>query len=294
MGEESDRIFSNGHQNLSVYGIGKEFTKRQWQTFVHQFVSKEVLIRDLEFGSLKLTPKSYDILFGKEKVLGFIKEPRVSKRKLKLFADGEGKYDSDLFELLRKKRKELADIKNIPPYVIFSDKTLIQIATDYPQTENEFLRISGIGTNKLETYGSIFLTIIKSYCKRKNISSQASIRQQKKSGRQKTKNNSDYRYVLISEEFNKGASIDKLSKEFNVKPQTIISNIARYVNEGKKVSLDGLAEMLSLPEERRQKVIESFKEEGTATLSNIFEKFNKEISYIDLHILRIIYLCEQV
>jgi ATP-dependent DNA helicase RecQ len=294
MGEESDRIFSNGHHNLSVYGIGKEFTKRQWQTFVHQFVSKEVLIRDLEFGSLKLTSKSYDVLFGKEKVFGFIKEPRISKKKLRLFAGGGGAYDNDLFELLRKKRKELADIKNIPPYVIFSDKTLIQIATDYPQTENELLRISGIGINKLETYGSIFLTIIKSYCSRKKISSQNSLRQQKKSGRQKIRNNSNHRYVLVSEEFNKGASIDKLAEEFNVKPQTIISNIARYVNEGKKVRVEGLAEKVSLPEVIRQKVFDTFKEEGVATLSNIFEKFNKEISYIDLHLLRIIYLCKHV
>ena len=294
IGEESDRIFHNGHQNLPIYGIGKEFDKKQWQTLVHQFVRKEIIIRDLEFGSLKLTPKSNDVLFNKCKVHGFIKEPKPSAKKLKLPAGSEENYDKELFELLRRKRKEIADDKGIPPFVIFSDKTLAQMASVYPQSEKDLLCISGIGMNKLENYGSIFLSIIKSYCKTKNI--QTKILEGNRSGaeKQKLKNNSDLRYKIVGEEINKGKSIDKLAEELKVKEQTIISYLTRYVSEGKKINSKSLCEMISLPATEHAKIFDAFKEMGTSSLSGLFEKFNKEISYIDLHILRIIYLNEQI
>ncbi len=290
LGEESDRIFHNGHQNLSVYGIGKEFDKKQWQMLVHQFVRKEILIRDLEFGSLKLAPKSNDVLFNNFKVRGFIKETKPSTRKMKLPAGSEENYDRELFELLRKKRKEIADEREIPPFVIFSDKTLVQMAAAFPQTENEMLGISGIGINKLENYGAIFLTIIKSYCSRKNIQTKVSVRIRTRASKQKLKSNSDPRHVLVGEEFNKGSSIDKLAGDYNVKQQTIITHLTRYTVEGNKLRINGLKEKISLPEEQYQKVFQAFREDGTNILSVIFEKFNKEISYVDLHLLRIIYL----
>ncbi len=290
LGEESDRIFHNGHQNLSVYGIGKELDKKQWQKLVHQFVRKEILVRDMEFGSLKLTPKSSDILFNNGKVRGFIKEIKPATKKLKLQFQSEENYDHELFELLRKKRKSIADEKGIPPFVIFSDKTLVQMAAVYPQTENELLSISGIGINKLENYGSIFLTIIKSYCARKNIQLKSSAKVRTGANRQKPKNNSDLRYVLVGKEFNSGKSIDVLAGEFNVKPQRIISHIAHYAFDGNKVRIEGIKEKISLPEKEHQKVFDAFKEDGTTTLSVIFERFNKEISYEDLHLFRIIYL----
>ncbi len=294
LGEESDRIFHNGHQNLSVYGIGKEFDKKQWQMLTHQFVRKEILVRDLEVGSLKLTPKSNDVLFNKCKVRGIIKETKPSTKRMKLPAGSEENYDHELFELLRKKRKSIADDKGIPPFVIFSDKTLVQMSAAYPQTENELLGISGIGINKLETYGSIFLTLIKSYCARKNIQTKLSANLRTGTNKQLLKNNSGLRYIIVGDEFNKGKSIDNLAEEYNVKPQTIISHLARYANEGNRVRIDGLKEKISLSENEHQKVFEAFKEEGTLTLSNIFEKFNKEISYVDLHLLRIIYLNENL
>src|SRR5690606_36607042 len=106
-----------------------------------------------------------NVLFNNEKVYGIIKEPVPVSANLK----EEQAYDKNLFELLRKKRKELADEYNVPPYVIFSDKTLIEMCITYPVTESSLLEISGIGIRKLENYGGIFLSIIKSYCQRKNI-----------------------------------------------------------------------------------------------------------------------------
>ena len=288
LGTASDRIFVNGHQSLSVYGIGNEFTKKQWQVLTRQFIKEDLLTKDLEFGSLKLLPKAYDVLLRNEKVFGLVAEEKTKRNKLK---ETDQKYDHDLFELLRKKRKDLAEQKNIPPYVIFSDKVLIQMAADYPQDETGLLSIGGIGINKLESYGNIFLSIIKGYCRKKNISGVN--RQTIKSNKHKLINSSStLRHVAVSGSFNNGASIDQLCNEYNVKPQTIITHLERFVREGNQIRIRGLQEKLSLPKELHNQVFDTFKEEGLSTLSNIFEKFNKEISYNDLRILRIIYLAD--
>jgi transposase len=96
--------------------------------------------------------------------------------------------------------------------------------------------------------------------------------------------------VIVAESFNKGASIKKLAKDFEIKTQTIISHIARYASEGRKIRMEGLMEELSVPAELHKKVFEAFKEDGISTMKTIYEKFNNEISYEDLYILKIIYL----
>ena len=282
-GAESDRIFSNGHQNLSVYGVGKELNKKQWQVLAHQFIRKELIRRDNEFGSLKLNDTANDILFKNKRVFGFIKEPEVSRKKLKLTNEG---YDKTLFELLRAERKHIADSYNIPPFVIFSDASLIHMAKDFPVNEGEFLRISGVGMNKLERYGKVFIPIIKKYADKHGTGSKSVEIKTRKRGSRIDKP----RHIQVGESYNDGKSIKELEEEFNVKTQTIISHLVRYTTEGRSVRTDGLAEMLTVDKKLHKKVFEHFKMEGTQQLSPAFEKFNQEISYLDLHILKLIYL----
>jgi ATP-dependent DNA helicase RecQ len=288
MGNDTERILSNGHQNLTVFGIGKEFTKKQWHMFANQLVRKELLNRDLEFGSIKLTEMASGVLFKNQKVLGIIKEPEITHKKLK---QAEQSYDIELFELLRRKRKELAEEQDIPPYVIFSDKVLSQMASEYPRDETGLLKISGIGINKLERYGNMFLPIIKRYCAKKNITGNLNNSRQVFGSRRKSKNNFQVlKHVIVAESFNNGASIKELAEEFKVKTQTIVTHLVRYANEGHKLRIEGLMEQLSLPAEQHKKVFEAFKEKGILTMKSIYEKFNSEISYEDLNILKIFYL----
>ncbi len=278
-GAESERIFSNNHQNLSVYSVGKEYNKKQWHSLAQQLVKKEFVTRDIEFGSLKLTEKSYDILFKNERVFGLVKEPKIERKEIKTTAEV---YDAELFELLRKKRKEIADNKNVPPYVIFSDRSLIDMTKKLPVNSHSFLRINGVGSRKLETYGDIFISIIKSYCQRKNIY----VSEFSSSGRSFNKP----KHEITAESFNNGTSIEKLAELYNLKEQTIINHLARYTNEGNKIRTEGLLERISLGKEHHQKVFDAFSSEETLSLKPIHEKFNGEISYEDLHLLRIIYL----
>jgi ATP-dependent DNA helicase RecQ len=285
LGTEHDRIINNQHHKLSVYGIGKEYNKKQWYTFVNQFISKELITRDIEFGSLKLSEKANDVLFKSHKVFGFVKEPEA--KKFKEVADVN--YDRELFEILRRKRKELSVIYEVPPYVIFSDSSLIQMAVDYPVNEEMFLNISGIGRMKLESYGEVFISLIKDYCSKKNIGDRQRKRRKRKRKTINTIADTKPRHIIVSESYNNGKSIDDLAKEYDVKLQTIINHLARYANMGNAIRMDGLLERLTISKEQHQKVFDEFDLTGSFSLKGVYEKFNWEITYEELHILRILY-----
>ncbi len=286
LGNDTDRILSNNHHNLSVFGVGKELTKKQWQILSHQLIRKEIVIRDNDYGSLKLSPLASDVLFNNKKVFGLIKEQESKKRKLKSIAL---EYDPKLFELLRVKRKQIADKKNIPPFVIFADSSLIQMATDFPQTENELLKISGVGVKKLESYGSTFLSIIKNYVKNNDVK----LKTDKRTIRIQKPLLDEPRHRVVAKSYNGGSSINELAVEYNVQEQTIINHLARFTNEGNKIRIDGLLERVMVDKSKQTKVFDEFDENGTVSLKPIFEKFNSEISYDELSVLRVIYLNNQ-
>lgn len=165
-GSQSQKIFKFGHQELSTYGIGKDYSKRQWFHMSRQFMQKGLMVQDADYGSLKLTNKAFDVFRNKEIVLGLIEEERVDYSKGR---EDRPEHDIVLFETLRKRRKGLADETNVPPYVIFPDKTLIEMAAFFPQSMEALLSIHGVGTEKVKKYGESFLTIIRSYCSANQI-----------------------------------------------------------------------------------------------------------------------------
>lgn len=284
LGIETDRILSNNHHKLSLFGIGKELKKKQWQMLAHQLIRKGIILRDNEFGSLKLLPSSNDVLFKNKKVFALVKEPEIKTTKI---IRGEDSYDAELFELLRNKRKEIASERGVPPYVVFADSVLIQMAKNYPQNESDLLRISGVGIRKLENFGNAFLYLINNYVKKNKLSLNHAINQRKA----KSILQNEPRYRTVGKAFQGGKSLDKLADEYNVQEQTIINHIVRFVVEGNKVNTAGLLSRISVDPLKQKIIFEEFEKNGTLSLKNIFEKFNGEISYNELHLLRLVYLC---
>ena len=157
-GSNSEKIIQRNHQNLSTYGIGMEHSKKQWLHLSRQFVQQGFLTKDITYGSLKLTQRAVDAMKGEQKVFAEIEAETItySKGKERLAAD----YDGMLFERMRDKRKQLADKQGVPPYVIFSDKTLVELAANMPENSSEMLSIHGIGEVKMQRYGNVFLELI--------------------------------------------------------------------------------------------------------------------------------------
>lgn len=160
-GSNSQKVVKFGHETLSTYGIGTMYSAGQWRHLSRQFIQKGLLIYEYEHGSLKLTPKAWEVLRAKESVMGKL-EAEKKERRVNLKQDKETpeSYDHDLFEVLRKKRKQLADQANLPPFTIFHDRTLKEMIKRMPETPDELSGIYGIGSAKLERYGDIFLEIL--------------------------------------------------------------------------------------------------------------------------------------
>jgi ATP-dependent DNA helicase RecQ len=163
-GSNSQKVVKFGHETLSTYGIGTMYSARQWRHLSRQFIQKGLLIYEYEHGSLKLTPKAWEVLRAKESVMGRLDaEKKESPGKLNREKEVLESYNRDLFEVLRKKRKQLADQANLPPFTIFHDRTLKEMITRMPGTRDELAGIYGIGAAKLEKYGDIFMEIIRNY-----------------------------------------------------------------------------------------------------------------------------------
>jgi len=158
------KVIERGHDKLSVYGIGSEKSKNHWNIVIRQLLNLNyIMIKNWEYRSLGLTPKSAELLKGQ--VPFMMKETKenkiVSKRSSKAIDATHERFD--LFEELRDLRRELAEDKKVPPYVIFADKSLHDMCQLLPRNRDEFLLVNGVGESKCENYGEVFLGAIKGY-----------------------------------------------------------------------------------------------------------------------------------
>ncbi|MBN1114210.1 MAG: RecQ family ATP-dependent DNA helicase, partial [Oligoflexia bacterium] len=163
-GGANARISEKGHEKLSVYGIGKDKSRNYWSSIIRQLLNMGYInIKDWEYRSLTLTEKSRDILTS-AKILNLRTiKAGIKKKKEKKQKQPEQSTDREMFEALRQLRGELAQKHNVPPYIIFSDKTLHEMCLFKPGNNSELLMINGVGQAKLENYGAAFLEKIADY-----------------------------------------------------------------------------------------------------------------------------------
>jgi len=162
MGKDNDKVRHNGHDQLAVFGMGAELEQQQWRSVLRQLVVLGLLTVDSAgYGALRLSEKSRPLLRGEidlplRRELLVVGNVRKPKRKSTAIAE----QDRGLYDALRDCRRCLAEENSVPPYVIFHDATLMQMATDKPVTRGALLEISGVGQTKLERYGASFLQVI--------------------------------------------------------------------------------------------------------------------------------------
>ncbi len=167
-GSRNQRIVRLGHDQLSTHGIGESESQEYWGSIIRQLVQHGYLSQDVgNYSVLQLTDLAWPLLRG-EKTLEMA-QPRNSLTKTTSPAGrkaaGETDYDRELFEKLRQTRKEFSDAAGVPPFVIFHDKTLVDIAVQQPLSLAEMLQISGVGESKCKRYGPRFLETIEAFQK---------------------------------------------------------------------------------------------------------------------------------
>jgi len=289
LGSKNEKIEKYNHHELSTHGIGRELTKSQWMHIARQLVERGLLNQDPAYRVLSVTAKGSELLKSREQVKGQINEAKKSERSAaRVKSSPDSEYDKSLFSLLRNKRKELADAAGVPPYVIFSDKTLVEMAAYFPQSKDSLLNISGLGKVKYERYGAAFLAIIKEYCKSNKID------EKHKTPARAADKDAGRRYMAVAEAYNAGESIQNLMKRYDVSADTILNHLARFIMAGNPLrSAEDLIALSNLSPDQQLAVFKAFDQMGADMLKPVYEKFNGTVNYDELRILRLCYLCEE-
>ncbi|NSX53206.1 DNA helicase RecQ [Parasulfitobacter algicola] len=160
LGHETDKIKARGHQTLPTFGVGAEYDKRQWQAIFRQMMGHDLVRPDPErHGALRMTDAARPILRDEASIelrRDTIKNA-PSRPAVKALVSEE---DAPLLSALKAKRRALAEAAKVPAYVIFNDRTLIEMAEKRPQTLDEIAHVGGVGAKKLQSYGDAFLQVI--------------------------------------------------------------------------------------------------------------------------------------
>jgi len=285
-GSQARKVLKFRHDRLSTYGIGGEFSKKQWFHLSRQLIQKGLMRQDMEFGGLSLTDGGWRVLRGEEKVLG-----RLQEKGAELDPEQAAglDYNRDLFELLRGERKRLADESGVPPYVIFPDRSLMEMATYFPQSESHFLDIHGVGVVKHKKYARVFLPIIREYCEAHRI-------EEKPKGPTVARVKSPpstamKRHEVVGEAFNSGRSLRKIMEDFNIKQSTALGYLFRYWREGNSIlESQDIISISTVSPNQRQYIFDRFKELGPVRLKPVFDSLDGEVSYDELRLLQIYYI----
>jgi ATP-dependent DNA helicase RecQ len=163
-GIDEERIKKNGHQQQSTFGLGKDTTEATWRSVYRQIIAHGYLRADAEHGGLHLTEQARPLLRG-EQTLNLrldAKKPKAENKRKRSSVALEG-IDEDMWEELRLLRKELAEEQGVPPFMVFHDATLAEMAREQPKTLDDLSSISGVGASKLERFGEDFVHFFEAY-----------------------------------------------------------------------------------------------------------------------------------
>ena len=280
-GADTKRIRELRHNEIKTYGTGKGRDKKYWRSVVDELIAQEAVMQEGDpYPVLKITQKGSDILFSRERIMALRKE-EVKAKTAKERDEVEG-YDRTLFERLRNVRKRIAEGQKVPPYVIFSDRTLHEMCRRFPSTLSDMRKISGVGDAKLERYGEDFIREIKLYLdENPGISipegeswdpGRAVLTQKKKKGET----------VEETYEFFKGGmSLEDITKLRNLAPSTIASHMERLILDGSDIDMDRLVDP-----EKRLKIEEFFLSIEGWNLNPVVEHFNGTVSYEEARLVR--------
>lgn len=258
-GSKNKKIEQFHLNKLPTYGLMNKRTAKDVQAFIDFLLAE---------GFIGLTPTSYPTLKVLEKGAAVLKGDAKVNQYKEHISSQQNNFNDPLFEQLRLKRKELAEKQGVPPYLIFSDKTLKEMATVVPKTNETLATISGVGAHKLELYGEAFLELLRST----DIQVSTVISSQQKG---KAKLNVDEAIQLYSEH----KSPTEIAEELGFSEQTIIKHLIEAEKDGRA------SDVLKLVTQEKQiRIKEAINEHGTEFLKPIKESVGETISYTEIKI----------
>lgn len=245
------------HHKLEIFGSGSEKDIRFWNAVIRQAMIAKFVQKDIEnYGLLRVTEKGHEFLANPEPF--YLSEDHEYNEDDEEDAMGQGgktsTVDVELFNILKDLRKKLSKTKNLPPFVIFQDNSLEDMAIQYPINMEELQNIVGVGAGKAQRYGKEFIELIKSYVEEKEI-----IRPQDMVV--KSVVNKSGLKVYIIQAIDRKMSLDDICEAKNLEMADLLTEIEAIVNSGTKLNIDYYINEV-LDEDRQEEVFQYFKEEA--------------------------------
>ena len=284
-GRPTDDLVSHKHHELEDFGAGEDEDDKIWNPVIHQALIAGYLKKDVEnYGLLKLTSA------GK----CFIKQPQPFMIVEDTDFDDEfeeesrdacgSTLDPQLYSLLKQLRKDVAEKHNMPPYVIFQDVSIEQMAVAYPITLEELQNIPGVGVGKAKRYGEAFCQLIKTYCEDNQIERPEELRVRTVAKKSMNK-------VKIIQNIDRQMALDDIADSLNMGFDDLLSEIETIVNSGTKLNIDYFLEEV-IDEDRVDEIYDYFRESETDDLDTAAEELGGDYTDDEIRLVRIKFLSE--
>ena len=279
-GANTKKIREFNHHQLSTYDIGKEYSVEEWKRLAHALLQQGFMDITPEYSILRLNPRSRDIL---RKQCDF--SMPVPKKETRAKAEQEvlDPQSARLFYHLRNLRKQLADEKGVPPYVIFADTALREMAQQRPQTREHFANLSGVGSSKLEAYYTLFTDEIAGYCEQNNIplGLTPSVVRKKSSIFNPSSTSVPHSRMQTLTLYEQGRTLEEIATERNLAQSTVSNHIAELIEMGENIDVAPL-----IPEGHYQNIVDAVEQLGDGALRPLKDFLGEDYSFDEIRLVR--------
>jgi ATP-dependent DNA helicase RecQ len=284
VGRESDEVFAHRHENLDSFGCGDEHERSFWNAVIRQAMLSGYIEKEVEnYGLLRVTSEVR--LFLKNGGSFQIMEDNEFDAYEDNASGGTSVLDEELLVMLRDLRKSVANKKGVPPYVIFQDPSLEDMATSYPITIEELQNIRGVGVGKASRYGREFCELIARHCKENDIERFEDFRIRTVANKSKLK-------VSIIQSIDRQISLDDIARAKGIEYDELLDEIEAIVYSGTKLDIDYYIDDV-MDEEHMLDIYDYFLEESeTDSLDEAVEELGEDYPERDIRLVRIKFLSE--
>jgi ATP-dependent DNA helicase RecQ len=286
-GKVTSAIKSYKHHKLEYFGIGEDKDEKFWNMVIRQALIAKFLAKDIEnYGLLKLTTNGLEFL---EKPSSFMlaedHDYADTTDEENAFGARTAAVDEELFSILKDLRKKISKLKDVPPFVIFQDPSLEDMAIQYPITIDELQNISGVGAGKAQRYGKEFVEIIKKYVEEKEIIRPLDMVVKSVVNKSGIK-------VYIIQSIDMKRPLEDIAEAKGLEINELISEIEAIVNSGTRINLDYYINM-AIDEERQHDIYSYFREEAESdSLEEAIAELGNEFEEDEIRLMRIKFLSE--
>ncbi len=273
-GSKGERILRLGHDRLSTYGIGKDISAEEWQRLARELVRRGYLRQaEEDYNAAKVTDRGHAVLFKGEQVM------LAAPKSLPASPLTEMRTHPQLYERLRVVRKQLSEEREIPPYAVFHDTTLWQLAARLPASGEELLRVHGVGERKAADFGEIVLACIAEYVRETGAQPAEMPEQPAKQRQQREGLGTTVQLTL--ELFRQGQGIAEIAARRQLALSTVEGHLAEAMESGERLDLDRL-----VPPEKQRAIEAAIAEVGSERLRPIMDRLGEGYSYGELRFVR--------